>query len=127
MPYHAVYVLPEPTPPVDGPGVASSMGYHDFGTYVEKYASRFPTVAHLVEHGYVDESQPGTLSKLASELAAVERSCGPTNPNEGHVARLLFDALQSSPPGTVGLLVSDGEPGDDSPLEGEPPQSDIYG
>lgn len=119
--YHIVYVAPEPAPPTDGPHLASSMGYHDFGTAVEQRNGAHPELAHLVENGWSDR-----LDALAAELPAFATAVRGTAPDAAHVADLFAAALRDAPAGTTAVLVTDGEPGADEPLEGAPPESNVY-
>lgn len=121
MSYHVVFVTTEHEPPTDGPAIASNWGYYEFGSFVEQRAQEFPELAHLVEHGFIDENVPGSLAKLAAELPRLETAAAAL-PDVASVARSLAAALAQAPAGTTGVLVTDGEPAGEEPL-----QSNVYG
>lgn len=119
MSFHIVYVTSEPGSLLDGPPVATTHGFTDFGSFVEYHASEFPYTASFVEHGQADDSQAGTLDALAKEIGMIANNSKVEKDIRG-VATSLLTGLQSRPANTVGVIVTDGEVGED--VEG-----DVYG
>lgn len=106
MSLHVVYAVSETDPPLDGPHVASTRGFYDFGTFVEGRGGEFPEVAHLVENGWSDD-----FAALEAELPRVS-SAAAAQPDVAGVADELATAVKGRPARAVAVLVTDGEPGD---------------
>lgn len=119
MSFHLVYVTSEPGPPIEGPPVATTHGFVDFGSFVETHANEFPYTASFVEHGQADESQPGTLDSLGKEIGVIANNSKVEEDVRG-VARSLLTGLQSMPSQCVGVIVTDGESGEEA-------DNDIFG
>jgi hypothetical protein len=117
--YHIVYLTPGPQPFADGPHVASTKGWADFGTFAFEREDEFPQSAYLTNGRppLIDEKLP--LVEAAATAAGLDDVAG--------VARSLQVAVRHRPAGCTGLYASDGEPDEAGEDESEPYQSNVYG
>lgn len=113
MSFHIAYVLPEPTPPVDGDHLASAHGWLAFGDWVLARPDEFPELAHLAQEGWLEDDEP--LAELEEELGRV---AGATEDVAAISAHLLA-AVKARPDGCVGVIVTDGEAGAEDDDEDE--------
>lgn len=117
MSWHIAYVTSESGPPIDGPHIASTRGYADFGTYVEQRARQFPVAASLVERGFVEVVQGGEFEMLELDLRGIATAARESLPDVAGVADHLLTGLRECPAETRAVLVTDGEPNEE--LEGD--------
>jgi hypothetical protein len=128
--YHIVYLTPGPQPFADGPHVASTKGWADFGTFAFEREDEFPQSAYLTNGRppLIDEKVPGSLVALEEELPLVEAAATAAGLDDvAGVARSLQVAVRHRPAGCTGLYASDGEPDEAGEDESEPYQSNVYG
>jgi hypothetical protein len=105
----AAYVVPGRDEPVDGDAVSTSLGWKRWGDWVLTHADHFPGAAHLAQEAWL-EGAPA-LDELEHELGKLLHEA--PDPDRSAVTAQLLAALRSRPREAVGLLVTDGEPGDD--------------
>jgi hypothetical protein len=109
--YFVAYVVSENEPPIDGEDVASTLGWFNWGTQVLDRHEQYPEAAHLAQEGWLDEGVPGSLDALEHELERLLHEMGDADLTA--VTAQLLAALRAKPESTVGIIVTDGEPGDD--------------
>jgi hypothetical protein len=107
MGYFACYVVSEDGPPVDGDQVATARGLLAWGDWVLARTEAYPLAAELAEEGALAGVEE--LAELEKELRRMGSEQAPEH--VGGVTTRLLDAVRQRPPGTLGILVSDGEPG----------------
>jgi len=126
MSYFVAYAVSEDGPPVDGELVASGTGWLNWGKWVLDHADEFPEAAHLAEQGWLDEETPGSLDALETELERLLHEIG--NADLAAITAQLLAGVRAKPEGTVGLLVTDGEPAgdddDESPFDDDDDDDD---
>lgn len=125
MSYHVAF-LTEGTPePIEGPHVASTRGYCDFGGFVERRPKDWPFAASLVSRGFIEETHGGEIEGLEQDLKFIEAAARDTVPDVASVARHLLNAMYDAPAGTFSVMIVDGEGNEDA--EADPPDGDTYG
>lgn len=113
MSFHLAYVLPEPTPPEDGDHLSSAHGWLAFGDWVLAHAEEYPELAHLAQEGWLEDDE--CLTELEEELGRVPHAGA--GEDVAAIAAHLLAAVKARPDGCVGVIVTDGEAGDDGDEE----------
>jgi hypothetical protein len=113
MAYFICHVVSESGPPTDGPDIASTRGWADWGSWVLDRHEEFTESAHLAEHGFLEGDE--SLADLEHELETIAHEIG--NPDLAAVTSELLAAVRGRPKGTLAVLVTDGEPGDEDDEE----------
>jgi hypothetical protein len=114
--FFASYVVGEGEP-VDGDDIASTTGWNNWSEWVLSRHEDYPEAAHLAQEGWLDEGQPGSLDALEHELERLLHEMG--DADLAAISAQLLAALRAKPTGTSGLLITDGEPGDEDDEEDE--------
>lgn len=105
MSWYALYTADD-TEPQEADFSVSNTGWHDFGSYLMAHPDEYPEGAHLATFHWSDQ-----WDALESELDRAQHECD--DPDLAAVAAQLLAAVRSRPEGAGGLVVTDGEPGED--------------
>jgi hypothetical protein len=110
MSFFAAYVVPGSGEPTDGDSVATSLGWKRWGDWVLTHADHFPGAAHLAQEGWLEGAE--SFAELEHELGKLLHEA--PDPDRSAVTAQVLAALKSRPPGATALVVTDGEPGDET-------------
>lgn len=106
MSFHVAYVLPEGTPPTDGPQVATNTGWHAWTDWVLGRHVEYPELAHLAQEGWNEGDD--ALAAMEHECEKMLHEVG--DPDLSAIAAQVLSGLRAKPPGAAGIVVTDGEP-----------------
>lgn len=114
MSWFVAYVHPDSEEPSDGPDVATGTGWANWGTWLldedPLRTDSYPESAHLAQEGWLEGEESFEL--FEHELERLLHDMG--EPNLVAVTAQILAAVRARPEGTTGIIITDGEPGDES-------------